>query len=109
MGETHLGDVSDQRPVQLVDSVAVQLGGVGDQLDQVGHRFVPHVTPCLAEQEDSSQTRMLRHAALGPLLTARIGCEAPSSTAHWMSTFTDVDSTQICPCNAPCSFCIPED
>lgn len=54
MRGTHLGDVSDQRPVQLVDGVTVQLGGVGDQLDQVGHRFVPHVAPCLAEEDDTS-------------------------------------------------------
>lgn len=51
---THLGDVSDQRPVQLVDGVTVQLRGVGDQLDQIGHRFVPHVTPCLAERRSQS-------------------------------------------------------
>lgn len=53
---THLRDVSDQSPVELVDGVTVQLWGVGDQLDQVGHRFIPHVAPCLAEWRSESNT-----------------------------------------------------
>lgn len=57
MSGRYLGDVGDQRPVQLVDGVTVQLGGVGDQLDEVGHRFVPHVAPCLAEEDHTGYTR----------------------------------------------------
>lgn len=47
----HLRDVCEQGPVQLVDGVAVKLRGVGDQLDQVGHRLVPHVAPRLVKGE----------------------------------------------------------
>lgn len=58
---THLRDVIEQSPVKLVDSVAVQLRGVGDELDQVGHSFIPHVAPCLAEWESESNTRTKLH------------------------------------------------
>lgn len=46
---THLRDVCKQGSVELVDGVTVQLWGVGDELDQVGHRLISHVTPRLAE------------------------------------------------------------
>lgn len=58
---THLRDVDDQSLVELVDGVAVQLRGVGDELDQVGHRFVPHVVPCLGEWR-SNRKHTLAHS-----------------------------------------------
>lgn len=46
---TDLRDVTEQSPVELVNGVTVELWSVGNELNQVGHRFVSHVAPCLAE------------------------------------------------------------